>query len=41
MLEIFTAALGILAVSVLVIRFAVRGDDVLNGRFFERSDREK
>jgi hypothetical protein len=36
MLEFFAVALAILTVAVLIIRHAVRDDDVLNGRFFER-----
>jgi hypothetical protein len=41
MLEIFAVALAILTVAVLIIRRAVRKDDVLNGRYFERSEPEE
>jgi hypothetical protein len=41
MVEIVAVALGILTVAVVIIKIAVRDDDVLNGRFFERSDYEK
>ncbi len=41
MLATFTAVLAILAVAVLINRVAARSQDVLSGRFFERSDREQ
>lgn len=39
--EIFMLALAILTLAVLIIRLAVRKRDVLNGRFFERSEPEE
>ena len=41
MLEIFTIALAILTVAVCIIQYAVRANDVLNGRFFERPDTDQ
>jgi hypothetical protein len=40
MLEVFAAALAILTLAVIIIRRAVRNDDVLHGRFLERPDRD-
>jgi hypothetical protein len=41
MLGTFMAALVLLTVVVLVIKRAARNQDVLSGRFFERSNRKK
>ncbi len=41
MLTIVIAALAILAIEVVIVKIAVRNDDVLSGRFFDRSDPEQ